>query len=458
MIKGKIILKSSNDLLEKGFNWAKVMALSYSHEGDLVGDWYEAALPDREAFCIRDVAHQSNGAHFLGLSGHTYNMLSKFVENISESKDYCTFWEINRYNQPASVDYRNDEDFWYNLPANFDLVDACFRQYNWTGNDNYLNNEGMSFFYKKTFKEFIQRWDKDGDGIPENQGQIPYRGIASYIESQVGKTPIKVGSDLLSAMYGGYLAYGGILKAFGDKLSSRTLESRAEDIRKIFDEAWWSEANECYYTAILSDGDRLAPCLTNNTDLLTPLPLYFGIIQQRHRIHLSMARLEDYTSLNVETMSYLPDVFFKYGKSAVGMSVLWQLMSPALKRREYPEVSFSVIGNIMTGVLGFSGEGCEKILTTYPQTKDQLEWVEVSDIPIFSGEINYSVQSNGNRQQLCSTIQMTWQVVFAGHFTRMHLNGKYVVGSLGTDSNGYSITKYLVIVEPHITYDIVVKK
>jgi len=31
-----------------------------------VGYWYEAALPGREAFCMRDVSHQSIGAETLG--------------------------------------------------------------------------------------------------------------------------------------------------------------------------------------------------------------------------------------------------------------------------------------------------------------------------------------------------------------------------------------------------------
>lgn len=45
------------------------MVLSYAHDGtDSVGYWYEAALPQRETFCMRDVSHQSVGAQILGLS------------------------------------------------------------------------------------------------------------------------------------------------------------------------------------------------------------------------------------------------------------------------------------------------------------------------------------------------------------------------------------------------------
>ena len=85
-------------------------------------------LPEsnREAFCMRDIFHQCNGGQVLGLRAHNKNMLKKFAENISETRDYCTYWEINRYDKPAPVDYKDDEDFWYNLPANFDMIDCCF--------------------------------------------------------------------------------------------------------------------------------------------------------------------------------------------------------------------------------------------------------------------------------------------------------------------------------------------
>ena len=72
---GTINFISSDEELNRGFEWAKNQALAYAHgEGeDLVGKWYEAALPDDRdgAFCIRDVCHQANGAHALGLEKHT---------------------------------------------------------------------------------------------------------------------------------------------------------------------------------------------------------------------------------------------------------------------------------------------------------------------------------------------------------------------------------------------------
>ena len=38
---------SSQDRLNACFEWAKAQAMTYAHESDPVGPWYEAALPGR---------------------------------------------------------------------------------------------------------------------------------------------------------------------------------------------------------------------------------------------------------------------------------------------------------------------------------------------------------------------------------------------------------------------------
>ncbi|MGB5498030.1 MAG: hypothetical protein WBM77_03805, partial [Maribacter sp.] len=126
----ELTFSSSNKELENAFYWAKEKALSFAHdENDPVGAWYEAALPNREAFCMRDVSHQAIGAEILGLSKHNYNMFLKFAQNIDPEMDYCSYWEINRHDKPAPVDYETKKDFWYNLPANFDVTYNAYRLY-----------------------------------------------------------------------------------------------------------------------------------------------------------------------------------------------------------------------------------------------------------------------------------------------------------------------------------------
>lgn len=97
-----ITVRTSIDGLAEGFDWAKNQALSYAHDvGDPVGPWYQAALPGREAFAMRDVSHQALGAHFLGLDEHTRNMLFRFARSISDEKD----WRAKFAGRHAELDY-----------------------------------------------------------------------------------------------------------------------------------------------------------------------------------------------------------------------------------------------------------------------------------------------------------------------------------------------------------------
>ena len=75
---GAVELESDYEPLVEGFLWAKQTALAYAFEGDPVGKWFEASLPGREAFCMRDASHQATGALALGLAEHTRNMMHKF--------------------------------------------------------------------------------------------------------------------------------------------------------------------------------------------------------------------------------------------------------------------------------------------------------------------------------------------------------------------------------------------
>ncbi len=57
---GNLEFSCSLSELNRGFSWAKEQALAYVHDGeDPVGLWYEAALPARDAFCMRDTAHHA---------------------------------------------------------------------------------------------------------------------------------------------------------------------------------------------------------------------------------------------------------------------------------------------------------------------------------------------------------------------------------------------------------------
>ena len=81
----RITFSSDDQALVNGFEWAKTQAMAYIFRGnDPVGHGYEAALPKREAFCMRDVSHQLVGTQLLGLAGISKNLLTKFASAINK--------------------------------------------------------------------------------------------------------------------------------------------------------------------------------------------------------------------------------------------------------------------------------------------------------------------------------------------------------------------------------------
>jgi hypothetical protein len=237
-----LIFTSSDAELTASFNWAKQKALSYvGDSNDPAGPWYEAALPQREAFCMRDVSHQCIAAEYLGLHEQNRNMMHLFVKNISESKDWCSYWEINRYNKPAPADYRNDKEFWYNLPANFDVIQACYRLYMISGDKTFIEDKDFMNFYERSVNEYIARWHLMEDELltraryintpePFNE-KDPFHyahGLPSYIE---GGKALRIGSDMVASIYAGLTSYAKILQMRGESEKAEVYLQKAETYR-----------------------------------------------------------------------------------------------------------------------------------------------------------------------------------------------------------------------------------
>ncbi len=338
MEKGKLTFTCDDSVLEQGFNWAKEQALVYAHENDLVGDWYEAALPQREAFCMRDVAHQAAGAHALGLQNHTKNMLLRFAQSISKSKDYCSFWEIDRHYRPCPVDYTNDNDFWYNLPANFDIIDCCYRMYLKTGDIDYVHHPDFVRFYELTMHEYVATWDINGDGILERKEACSRRGIPSYHELANDKTDVMV--DMLALQIRGYLSMAGLYDVAGNREGALRCQALAAHIRTMLEQEWYNTEQDMFYTARNPNGSFV------HTGGFNTALHYYDVVadtvkRECDRTNLHMHVVEHDT--NVETLSHLPDTFFAAGDEGKGLFWLKKVIDPTLFRREYPEVSFATI-------------------------------------------------------------------------------------------------------------------
>jgi hypothetical protein len=432
--EGALEFDSSNTTLVRGFQWAKGQALAYVRNGDAVGPWYEASLPGRNAFCMRDVSHMSTGAQFLGLGARTKNMLRRFAEHISASKQWCTWWEITREDKPAPVDYNNDHDFWYDLPASFDVLDTCYRQWLWTRDDAYLDDVFLNY-YRHTVTDYVEQWDHNKDGLLEHLPQYGHRGIATYDEDLVND--VLVGADLIAAQYAAYCRYAAIQHVRNQEAVAQQFTGKADALKALYNRDWWDASRNSYYAALGEDGTfhKDLKASTGRGDI--EFPLYFGLTESGPKTQASLDVLQKCLQLDeaaidgviggVEGRSYLPDIFYKYDRSRSGYTALVAMMNPTLKRREYPEVSYTVIGNLGTGLMGIRPSPNSETIETYPQLTSDSAWAAMHHVP--AGNNVISVRHTENRETTLSNetgAAIAWRVSFPGNASSIFIDGRKV--------------------------------
>jgi hypothetical protein len=425
-----LTLRASGTELVEAFNWAKQQALSYAHNGeDPVGKWYEAALPNRQAFCMRDVAHQLTGANVLGLYEHNDNMLYKFAVNISESKDWCSYWEINKEDQPAPVDYRNDKEFWYNLPANFDILQAAYNHYLWTGNKQMIKDSVFLNFYERTLTDYIERWDLSLDKVytrkrfmnmVEKVDSSDYfhvcRGIPGYDEGQGGR--MTMGLDQLAIMGAAFRSAADIAHKNGDTDLMKAHKNQYEEIKTFIHEQWWDQDRQSFKTFLMDDGTFK---YAENKSVL-----YYKLTDDPEKWQPTIKDLQSKVKeVNIETASHLPEVFFQYGEHEAAYDALIYLCDENTNRREYPEVSFAVVGSIATGLMGIEPDARTYSLTTVPRLTDSTAWVELSNVPVLQNGI--SLRHDGlTKSTLTNNAgrKLSWKAFFPGQSKGIMINGE----------------------------------
>ncbi|TCD26453.1 hypothetical protein EZ456_12690 [Pedobacter psychrodurus] len=394
--QGGVSFKSTDAALQTAFVRAKEMALSYKGKAtDPVGPWYESALPPRSAFCMRDVAHQSIGGEILGLSKENKNMFRLFVNNISESKDWCSYWEINHLGKPAIEDYRNDTAFWYNLNANFDILSASWKLYLWTGDQEYINGAGFKNFHEKSVSEYIKRWVLQADSLLKRpthpNAPVPFndndafhrcRGLPSYSE---GVPNIKMGVDLVGAIYSGLMSYAAILELKGQHDKAKQFKEKAVGYQKSIDALWWNDRVSRYNTFYSNDNKF-------GMDEGETFLLWFDALKAGERKEKTIQHLLS-KDWNVENLSYFPLIMYQNGQAEKAYGYLLHLTDPATARREYPEVSFGVIKGFTEGLMGVEADArLNQISTLYRGKKTTI--AELKDLPVLMTSI--TVKHDGN--------------------------------------------------------------
>lgn len=451
-----ISFTSNDSALCATFAWARDMAMSYVRDsGDPVGPWYEAALPGRESFCIRDLSHQAVAGHLLGLDAHNRNMTAGIASHISESKDWCSWWETDRTGRPTECDYVSDKEFWYNLPANFDLTRTCLDLYEWTADTAYLRGAEYAEFYRRSFSDYLDRWQLRPDGImsrPPIMNTVKgrkfhtSRGLPSYAEGFGG---ITVGIDLIGAALTGHQAYARICALNGDSALADSALAAADAYRELIDNTWWDAGYGRYNTYYKEDGS-----FHRGEGL--PYMLLTGALGRRDRVAAAVGDVLS-REWNVENLSAFPFFLYRLGYGDMAREIMISL--PAMKRSDYPEVSFGVIDGVFRGLMGIEASASHGSVATCHRSADPEATAAAANVPVAGGTVSVSHRGHSSSTLTNNTgADIVWQASFAGRHDSLRCKGKKLPAAVSTDPSGTCVSTIAVTVAPGHTVTVTAEK
>jgi hypothetical protein len=154
-------------------------------------------------------------------------------------------------------------------------------------------------------------------------------------------------------------------------------------------------------------------------------------------VNAILRRVENKEPIGIEEQSHLPEILYRYGKPDQAYEQILDLTGEGKNRREYPEVSYAVIGAIVTGLMGVelvlaeSQKALQEALyvegtvSTLSRLTPKIKWAELQHVPIRANEI--SVRHDGlSKTTLTNTAgpALMWNACFPGLHRKLLANGK----------------------------------
>jgi len=349
--------------------------------------------------------------------------------------DYCSYWEINRYNKPAPADYENDADFWYNLPANFDVIYNAYRLYRWTGNKDYLENEDLQNFYELSIDQYVDHWDLGSNEVLYRNRSMHLakdlsntrfgnkRGIPTYNEGGRGETFL--GIDMTASLIAAYKAYYEILELTGESVEAAEIRTKVEREQAFLDDFWWDDQKEAY-RSIWYEDDTFDYFMVGENQAFLHYLIYFDVINDAKKIEKIVNDYDtNFDKLIVELKSYLPIIFYENNLTKKANRMIIDLCSEENLRRDYPENSFTVIEHLTRGLMGVEPYGASNTFSTLSRLESVNDWAEIKNVPLLANKV--TVHHDGRGQTTATNESgplVKWSARIAGAHEYLFVNGK----------------------------------
>jgi hypothetical protein len=417
-----LAVSSGNAQVVADFAWARQEALSWVQTGKqgVALPCYWAGLTNRPAFYSRDFCHQTVGAHLLGLDAENLAMLRAFAASATSARKWYPLWSLGFDGKAFAVDFKSDTNFVREIPAVFELTQKGVGLYLWTGDRTYVTDAKLFAYYRNSVNAFVSAHDRNGNGIADEAGTGSiFRGVASYNENH--EKLIEAG-DAVGSQYQALLAYAAAQGARGDGTGSAATNQRAAALRAQFERTWFSTSANRYIRAFNAGGP-----LTNfgkeNSWFLPMKEITSPGARTSGYLDFVDSSVTALPRFNIEAYSYLPETFFRWGR--VEQAYKW-LRFVADSRATYPEISYTVVGNIVEGLLGVRPNAPADALSTVPNLPAAVPWLRADHVPLGAHDlaVRHDATTSSTLTHHAGPGPVSWTAQFPGRHANLTVNGQ----------------------------------
>lgn len=111
---------------------------------------------------------------------------------------------------------------------------------------------------------------------------------------------------------------------------------------------------------------------------------------------------------NQEECSYLPEILWRYGRASEALSIWLAMTDPGYERREYPEISFAVVGAMVNGYMGIRPDAVSRTVYTRSAVPE-WQWAQINDLPLWGGRLR--IRHDGQGKSVLENLtgsDLTW--------------------------------------------------
>ncbi|MFD9305413.1 NPCBM/NEW2 domain-containing protein [Streptomyces sp. NPDC060048] len=432
-----LTLNSPNATLNDGFNWGKDRALGMTfypgnpmmgHEPEwwrlknsthpTVEPGYWGAYTNRESYYNRDISHQSDGAHALGLDAETLHMMKTFAADADDPGQ--NGWPLWAHSSTGAMYYIDGTGF-RELPSPFNLMTKAYKQYQWTGNSDWINDPALSAFYDSTMGSFLAGHEvKWNDANPSGEQPVSRKQPGEYTATffEFPNENLVSAADSLGYQYQSMLAYAEILKAKGDNANSAKWADRAKRVRDHFETNWWDASTNRYIRGKDAGGTGYSSWGHEASFLMMLTGL--GDHGAKTGSYLDFIAAND-DDLNVEATSYLPEMYYQYNRSTEGWAWLKKLMTG---KNSYPEISFLAVSSVIDGIMGVQPDAPNDKVATVSRLTSETPWVEIDHLKVGDNDLKLKhTGTTGSTLTNNSGGTVNWEAQFYGTPATITVNG-----------------------------------